>query len=399
MQEETNSIIHAIRSTWLVLTESVRAFFENDGLTSSSSLAFFSTIAIIPALFLLTYLNRFSEGISSLLTLKTRTVLEEFIPAGSSEVLESLLSISAPDHAVGIINIAILLWSITPLISAIRRAFSTIFKTQKKQIFFMIKLLDVLLVSVFIIGYAAVATSGVLLRLLPGRLIPSHFETLLPFIVMTLIVFVSYIAFSPRTKLKHLLASAVLSVLLWFLLRPAFNLFLTYNAGFGFMFGSLKSIFVVVLWIYISQCIYLFGAEITASLRRREAMVIKRLMDGKKPGHVKTVRSLLIDFPPGEVIVTEGEETPEMYYIRSGTVAVIKRGTQVAELGKGRFLGEMSFLLNEPRSATVHATSPVELIRISRENFNVLTREFPEVVDEMLREMASRLRHTTEFAV
>ncbi|MCK4910806.1 MAG: YihY/virulence factor BrkB family protein [Thermodesulfovibrionales bacterium] len=399
MLEETNKTMHAIRSTWLVFTESVRAFFENDGLTAASSLAFFSTIAMIPALFLLTYLNRFSEGISSLLTIKTRTVLEEFIPAGSTEVLDSLLSISAPDHAVGIINLAILLWSITPLISAIRRAFSTIFKTQRKHIYFMVKLLDILLVSFFIFGYAAIATSGVLLRLLPGRLIPSHFETLLPFIVLTLIVFVSYIAFSPKTKLKYLLVSAVASTSLWFLLRPAFNLFLTYNAGFGFMFGSLKSIFVVVLWIYISQCIYLFGAEITASLRRREAMVIKKLMDGKKPGHVKTVRSLLIDFPPGEVIVTEGEDIPEMYYIKSGTVAVIKDGTQVAELGEGRFLGEMSFLLNEPRSASVHSTSSVVLIRISRDNFNVLTREFPEIVDEMLREMASRLRSTTELAV
>jgi len=71
----SNMVTHAARSTWLVLTDAVRAFFENDGLTASSSLAFFSTIAMIPALFLLTYLNRFSEGISHLLIIKTSTVL------------------------------------------------------------------------------------------------------------------------------------------------------------------------------------------------------------------------------------------------------------------------------------------------------------------------------------
>lgn len=398
MDNGTN-IAHAFRSTWLVLTESVRAFMDNDGLTASSSLAFFSTIAMIPALFLLTYLNRFSDGISNLLTIKTRTVLEEFIPTGSGEVLDSLLSVSAPDHAVGIINLAILLWSITPLISAIRRAFSTIFKTQKRHIYFIVKLFDIMLVASFIFGYAAVATSGVLLKLLPGRLIPSHFDSLLPYVVMTLIVFISYIAFSPKTKLKYLLVSAVASTALWFLLRPAFNLFLTYNAGFGFMFGSLKSIFIVVLWIYLSQCIYLFGAEITASLRRREAIVIKKLMDGKKPGHVRTVRSLLIEFPPGEIILSEGEEYPEMYFIRSGSVAVEKDGTQVAEIGEGRFLGEMSFLLGRPRSATVHAATQVELIRISHDNFSVLTREFPNIIENMLREMASRLESTTDLAV
>ena len=394
-----NRVTHATRSTWLVLTEAVRAFFYNDGLTASSSLAFFSTIAMIPALFLLTYLNRFSEGISHLMVIKTRTVLEEFIPAGSGEVLDRLLSVSAPDHTVGIINLAILLWSITPLISAIRRAFSTIYKTQRKHIYFTVKLLDILLVTSFIFGYAAVATSGVLLRLLPDKLIPSYFETLFPYLVLTLIVLVSYMAFSPRTKLKYMIVGAFASTALWFLLRPAFNLFLTYNAGFGFMFGSLKSIFVVVLWIYLSQCIYLFGAEITASLRRREAIVIKKLMDGKKPGHERTVRSLLIEFPPGETILSEGEEYPEMYFIRSGSVAVEKNGTQVAEIGEGRFLGEMSFLLGRPRSATVHAIGKVELIRISHDNFNVLTREFPNIVENMLREMASRLDSTTELAV
>ncbi len=394
-----NKVTHATRSTWLVLTDAVRAFYENDGLTASSSLAFFSTIAMIPALFLLTYLNSFSEGISHLLIIKTSTVLEEFIPTGSGEVLDRLLSVSAPGHAVGIINLLILLWSITPLISAIRRAFSTIYKTQRKRIFFMVKLLDVLLVTSFIFGYAAVATSGVLLRLLPGKLIPSYFETLFPFLVLTLIVLVSYLAFSPRTKLKYLIAGALASTTLWFLLRPAFNLFLTYNAGFGFMFGSLKSIFVVVLWIYLSQCIYLFGAEISASLRRREAIVIKRLMEGKKPGHMRTVKALLIEFPPGEVILSEGEEFPEMYFIRSGSVAVEKGGVRVAEIGEGHFLGEMSFLLGRPRSATVHATSKVELIRISHDNFGVLTREFPNIIEDMLREMALRLESTTKLAV
>ncbi len=394
-----NKVELAARNTALVLTESVRAFFRNDGLTASSSLAFFSTIAMIPALFLLTYVNSFSEGISHLMILKSQTVLEEFIPASSAEVLDQLLSVSAPKHALGLINILILLWSITPLMSAIRRAFANIYKTGRKHLYFIVKLLDILLVTSFVLSYATIATSGVLLSLLPAEFIPAYFKTVLPYLALIGLIFVSYKAFSPKVNSRYLFAGAFVSTTLWFVMRPAFNVFLTYNAKFGFIFGSLKSIFVVVLWIYLSQCIYLFGVEVAATLRRREALVIKKLMDGKSPEYMRTAHSLLRSFGPGETILKEGGSHPWMYFIRSGSVIVKKDGIKIAELGEGRFLGEMSFLLDEPRSATASSVGQVELITISHDNFSVLTREFPNIVKEMLEEMARRLKSTTELVI
>ena len=49
-------------------------------------------------------------------------------------------------------------------------------------------------------------------------------------------------------------------------MTPAFHLFITYNPGYGFAFGSFKSLFVVIIWIDYSLVVFLFGAEITASL-------------------------------------------------------------------------------------------------------------------------------------
>jgi membrane protein len=182
-------------------------------------------------------------------------------------------------------------------------------------------------------------------------------------------------------------------------MRPAFNIFLTYNAGFGFMFGSLKSIFIAVIWIYLSQCIYLLGAEVSAAMRRREAVVIKRLMDGKRPKGVKAERSLLIQAEPGEIILREGEDQGEMYYVRSGTLNIEKAGTVISSVGPGQFFGEMAFLLSKPRSTSVRAGVGVELIRISHDNFNVLTKEFPGIVEDMLQQMAHRLKDTTELVL
>lgn len=62
---------------------------------------------------------------------------------------------------------------------------------------------------------------------------------------------------------------------------------------------------------------------------------------------------------PGDFLLHEGEVSSEMYYVQSGTLAVMKRkGDAVHQIGtiiSGELVGEMSFLDKEPRSASVKA--------------------------------------------
>ena len=60
--------------------------------------------------------------------------------------------------------------------------------------------------------------------------------------------------------------SPLATTLFWFAMRPAFHLFLLYNPGYGFAFGSFKSLFVVIIWIHFSFIVLLAGAEITENL-------------------------------------------------------------------------------------------------------------------------------------
>jgi CRP-like cAMP-binding protein len=56
----------------------------------------------------------------------------------------------------------------------------------------------------------------------------------------------------------------------------------------------------------------------------------------------------------------------------------------------------MAFLLGQARTATVQAQAPCRCVLVHRKNFEALLREFPDLVQAMLVEMARRLRDHTE---
>ena len=149
--------------------------------------------------------------------------------------------------------------------------------------------------------------------------------------------------FSPRDVAHgHLMAGALTTSALWFLLRPAFTLFLTYDRNYGLAFGSFKSLFIIVVWIYVSMAVLLLGTEVAAACHRGEAVAIKRLMDGKWIPPFSARRRFLLEAPGGHVFFREGEAGEEMYYVLTGSVAITKGNRDMAVIGAGRFFGEMS---------------------------------------------------------
>ena len=69
--------------------------------------------------------------------------------------------------------------------------------------------------------------------------------------------------------------------------------------------------------------------------------------------------------PAGTTLMREGDYSNEMVAIESGTAEVIQGGSTVASLGPGDVFGETGVLGRELRNATVVASSPMRLIRLS----------------------------------
>ena len=97
----------------------------------------------------------------------------------------------------------------------------------------------------------------------------------------------------------------------------------------------------------------------------------------------------------GETVMREGEAGDEAYLLERGTLRVTRAGVPLAELGPGAWVGEMSLLLDEPRSATVTAATDAQLRRITRDSFGRLLAEDPRRTQELLRQLAQRVREAS----
>ena len=79
-----------------------------------------------------------------------------------------------------------------------------------------------------------------------------------------------------------------------------------------------------------------------------------------------------------DIIFREGEMSNFLYYISSGTYSVFHKSQHIGMITTADiFMGEMSFLLNNRRSATVRAEGPGRLIKLSRKSFVSVIKEFP----------------------
>lgn len=82
-------------------------------------------------------------------------------------------------------------------------------------------------------------------------------------------------------------------------------------------------------------------------------------------------------YEAGDFILRQGETPTSFYVIEKGEVEVLRAtsdkpaGEVIATLGAGNFFGEQALLSNQPRTASVRARTPVEVVVLGR---NVFTR-------------------------
>jgi anti-sigma regulatory factor (Ser/Thr protein kinase) len=99
-----------------------------------------------------------------------------------------------------------------------------------------------------------------------------------------------------------------------------------------------------------------------------------------------------VAFEPGDVVFQEGEKSSHLYYIVSGRYDVFAAGRKVSTLTPlDLFVGEMSFLLNNRRSAKVQCVAKGVLIRVSKENFVNSIKGKPHYGIFLARLLAQRL--------
>jgi serine/threonine protein phosphatase PrpC len=104
-------------------------------------------------------------------------------------------------------------------------------------------------------------------------------------------------------------------------------------------------------------------------------------------------------YQPGDLMIAEGQPGEEMFIILTGKVKLHKGDAFIANMGPGHFVGELSLIDSQPRSASVTAEDASRALVLRRQDFTRLVKSESALASRLLwnvlQVVTERLRKTT----
>lgn len=108
----------------------------------------------------------------------------------------------------------------------------------------------------------------------------------------------------------------------------------------------------------------------------------------------------VVEFEAGTMIVAEGDEGHDMYFILEGEAALSRDTLDLGTLGPGEHFGELALISHRVRAASVSARTKMWAARLSRNQFDTMCEDAPYValrfVQALLSSVGARLTEMTD---
>jgi CRP/FNR family transcriptional regulator, cyclic AMP receptor protein len=95
-------------------------------------------------------------------------------------------------------------------------------------------------------------------------------------------------------------------------------------------------------------------------------------LNPRERNEIAHLPNLVVMLEQNETFIKRGEHDSSFYILLSGEVTVTVNKKHIADVGPGHFIGEVGFICNEPRSATVKSLTEIIALRITKELFDKL---------------------------
>ena len=387
-----------------VLRETIAGFLRHNVFGMSASLSFYALFALIPLILLIFFLLSQFVFSSDYAIVKLAILTGNLVPEFSNKIMVEVYSASQAKAAWGALGLFVLLWTITPLASAMRSAFYTIATMVEAPSYFKRKFKDVVSVLGILMLFFLFTFAGFIIEQ-AVRFLAMHFPAMQFSIVgsfstvllTTLLIVIFYKVFFPlRVAFVHLILGACLTALLWLAMRPAFGLFLSLNQNYGAVFGSMKAMFVSITWLYLNFAVFLLGTELISTLRKKDVLLLKGLFDDvpNKDNYIDTLMSRYgLVLQRGEYVFERGNTERNLYYLAQGNVNLVTNGSTVRELNVGDYFGELAMLTKLPTTSdAIVSSDEARIIVIYAENIDTMLADDPRIAMQLLKQMAGRLQ-------
>lgn len=269
------------RALWRVLVGTAKVFFDPDTAPRCAGTAFFGFLSFFPAIATIVLIY----GLMADGALRSGTVenLQYILPGLAREILAERLEALAqqPPFALGIgllISIPLALWSGSRGVDALLYAMSQVRSEKRRRNLFAQVLVAVGLTvgGSFFVVIALLTVAG-LPALIP---FPTGDELLVlvlrwpVLLAITIVVFGLLYRWGPDQhprRFRYIWPGAILASLLWIIAGAVFSIYVENWGNFEVTFGSVSAAVVLLLWMYNSAQILVFGAAFNAQLEAQDA--------------------------------------------------------------------------------------------------------------------------------
>lgn len=240
--------------------------------------SFFIIIATIPFIMLLISLAQYILPIDEEVLLQTITpFLPQALKSTAAAIIDELFFKSA--LSITSITAVSALWTASRGIAAIERGIRGVYRTPSRpnlfadlaaNIFYTITfvVIAVLMFVTMISGTSLLKSLDIkspLLHWLFSK--SSFFKWILTFSLITVILAFIYLAFSGRKMhIKRHFPGAIFTSVVWSIFSLLFSFYINNFANYSYVYGSLATIVLLMLWLYFSMIIFLMGAELNVTV-------------------------------------------------------------------------------------------------------------------------------------
>lgn len=373
------------------------------GLTAS--LSFFALFALIPMILLIFFFLSHWLVSSEFALSKLALLTSDLLPQISKKIMLEVYKISAHTKAWGIIGTLILLWAASPLTSSLRASLVIISATEENPSLLKSKTRDILAIIGILFLFFTFTLSGMVFQKAAiffseyvsfENLQTIYFISSFLFVILSLTLFNRFF-FPIKVDVKHIILGAMLTAILWLVLRSTFDIFLSLSQSYGAFFGGMRNLFISLIWLYLNIASYLLGAELMATLHKKDMLLLKKLFDDSIPLSSSFIHHLASQYgkvyKKNEVIFSQGSSEHNLFYIVRGEVDLMQNNKIIRSLKAHEYFGEMSLLNETPTIASaLSSSSASEIIKIQKIHIEMMMADEPKVAMKFLRRMSLRLQ-------
>jgi YihY family inner membrane protein len=273
-------------SWWAAVKRTVREFRIDNLSDWAAALTYYAVLSIFPALLvLISLVDLAGQGTIQALLDNLGRVAPGSVNDVLAAAIRNLQQTRGSAGVLALVGLAAALWSASGYIAAFMRASNAIYDVPEgrptwKTLPIRIGVTVLVMVLLAVSAIAVVATGGLADRI--GRVlgIGSAAVTawdiakwpVLLLVVSFLFALLYWASPNARQGFRWITPGGVLAVVVWVLASVAFAIYVANFGSYNRTYGSLASVIIFLVWLWLSNTAILLGAELNAELERGRAI-------------------------------------------------------------------------------------------------------------------------------